>query len=195
MTATNDLEAQAERRVLKAAFLGHYRLVGNVTKACELAGIGNRTRIYEWQQADDTFAHQMAEARVQAIELLEAEARRRAYDGWAEPVYQRGVQVGTVTRYSDNLMMFLLKGLAPETYRDRLDVRAITTSEVQDTLTEDQREGIRAILLRLDPAQLPQLPLLDQPEGEPDAPLGPLDQPLPQVGGTESDMSSDDGPT
>lgn len=64
----------------------------------------------------------MRQADLQATELLEREAWRRAREGIAEPVFQHGKQVGTIQRYSDNLLMFLLKARAPERYRDRVDV-------------------------------------------------------------------------
>ena len=56
-----------------------------------------------------------------ALDSLEEEARRRAHDGWQEPVYQGGKQVGTVQRFSDNLLMFLLKGKRPEVFRERFE--------------------------------------------------------------------------
>lgn len=54
-----------------------------------------------------------------AIELLEGEARRRAYEGTVKPVYYKGEQCGKIREYSDTLMMFILKAKKPE-YRDRL---------------------------------------------------------------------------
>jgi hypothetical protein len=38
--------------------------------------------------------------------------------GVKEPVWYRGEQVGSVTRYSDVLLMFLIKGIRPHVYRD-----------------------------------------------------------------------------
>ena len=53
-----------------------------------------------------------------AVALLEGEARRRALHGREEPVFHQGEEVARVTKYSDNLLMFLLKGLKPEMYRE-----------------------------------------------------------------------------
>jgi hypothetical protein len=50
-------------------------------------------------------------------EDLVAEARRRARFGVDEPVYYKGEVVGSKKVYSDNLLMFLIKGRMPE-YRD-----------------------------------------------------------------------------
>ncbi len=52
-------------------------------------------------------------------DLLEDEAVRRAKDGVEEPVYQGGKLVGHVQKYSDTLLIFLLKGAKPEKFRER----------------------------------------------------------------------------
>lgn len=75
-----------------------------------------------WQEESDQFSAAVREAQLQATEVLEAEAWRRARDGTPEPIYNRGQVVGTVQRYSDQLLMFLLRARAPERYRDRVDV-------------------------------------------------------------------------
>ena len=64
----------------------------------------------------------MNTAGAQATEVLEREAWRRARDGTPEPVFQHGKEVGVIQRYSDQLLMFLLRARAPERYRDRVDV-------------------------------------------------------------------------
>jgi hypothetical protein len=42
--------------------------------------------------------------------MLEAEARRRAVQGWDEPVFHQGRKVGTIRKYSDRMLEILLKG-------------------------------------------------------------------------------------
>jgi hypothetical protein len=49
---------------------------------------------------------------------LEDEAVRRAYHGVEEPVFYKGVQCGTVTKYSDKLLIMLLKARNPAKYRE-----------------------------------------------------------------------------
>ena len=57
-----------------------------------------------------------------AGDILEAEAHRRAVEGVEEPVgWYKGQAGGTVRRYSDVLLMFLLKGVLPERYKDRIE--------------------------------------------------------------------------
>ena len=102
-------------------FLKVYALCGNVTTAAKAAGIGRAT-VYVWAEHDDAFAQAMRQAELEATDVLEQEAWRRARDGVAEPVYQHGKLVGTVQRFSDALLVFLLKSRAPERFRDRIDV-------------------------------------------------------------------------
>src|SRR5205807_601275 len=70
---------------------------------------------------------------------IEAEIRRRAMEGWDEPVYQQGARVGTVRKYSDTLLIFYAKRRMPE-YREKqaLDVNNVGAAQdlqaLQDTL-------------------------------------------------------------
>lgn len=92
---------------------------GNVTKACESAGIGRRSA-YEWREADPEFAAEWDEAVEAGTEELEEEARRRAFSGVDEPVFYQGEVCGEVRKYSDTLLIFLLKGRRPEKYRENI---------------------------------------------------------------------------
>jgi hypothetical protein len=53
--------------------------------------------------------------RERAYDLLRDEAVRRAI-GYSVPVYHHGVKVGTRKKYSDTLLVFLLKEMFPEKY-------------------------------------------------------------------------------
>lgn len=106
----------------RAAFLEAFELIGNVSDAAAAAGI-SRTTHYEWLNTDAAYAAAFADAREGAADRLEREAVRRARDGVAEPVFHKGEVVGHVQRYSDTLLIFLLKGLRPEKYRERFDVK------------------------------------------------------------------------
>lgn len=90
----------------------------HITKACKKAKVPRRT-FYNWLKEDD-FKKQFEEALEISIGVLEDEATRRAIEGTLKPVYHQGIQVGTVREYSDTLLMFLLKGKAPQKYKDRV---------------------------------------------------------------------------
>lgn len=93
---------------------------GNISAACRKAKI-TRQNAYHARDHDEVFAEAWDEALVVAKENLELEARRRA-EGFAEAVYYNGKKVGSVRKYSDTLLIFLLKAHDPAKYRDNLHV-------------------------------------------------------------------------
>ena len=110
----------------KRAFLIAYAETGKKGLAAELAGI-DRSAIYQpgWRD-DPEFQEALKYAREMAADILEEEVIRRAVEGVEEPVgWYKGKPGGTITRYSDNLLMFQLKSLRPDLYRDRVDVNAM----------------------------------------------------------------------
>jgi len=92
---------------------------GNVSRACAAIEL-TRTRAYEWRAADPLFAAAWDEAVETGTDELEEEARRRAFSGVDEPVFYQGEVCGEVRKYSDTLLIFLLKGRRPEKYRENV---------------------------------------------------------------------------
>ena len=90
-------------RVWAPAFLAALRSTGIVTLAAHAAQI-DRNAPYAARRRNPVFAQQWDAAIEDGIQMLEAEARRRAIKG------------------SDLLMIFLLKAHRPERYRDNLHV-------------------------------------------------------------------------
>ena len=105
----------------KRAFLAAYAKCGTVTHAAEAAGI-DRSSHTHWMHSDPEYVQAFELAKQMAIESLEAEARRRATLGVDDPVFYQGEVVGHRKVYSDNLLMFLLKGAAPAKYRERAEI-------------------------------------------------------------------------
>lgn len=101
------------------AFLAAFRESGNITLAAEIVGIDRRYH-YNWLK-DAEYAEAFEEAVEHAADRLEQEARRRAVEGVAKPVWYKGEQCGVVQEYSDLLLIFLLKGVRPEKYKDRVN--------------------------------------------------------------------------
>ena len=98
-------------------FLTHLALSANVSASIAASGVAAHI-IYDCRKKDEAFAIQWIEAMDVAIDSLENEARRRAIEGVREVVYYRGEQIGEVTKYSDTLLIFLLKGARPSKYRE-----------------------------------------------------------------------------
>ena len=102
----------------KRAFLAAYSETGNIRQAAKVAGIHRDTH-YDWLNKDEEYRAAFEAAKLEASDRLEEEARRRAVEGVDDPVYYKGEQVGVIRRYSDTLLIFLLKGAMPEKYTDR----------------------------------------------------------------------------
>lgn len=131
------------------AFIEALSTTGNVKLACVAAGIG-RTTVYTERKNNDGFAQSWDVALEEAADLLEDEARRRAVEGVAEPIIYKGKivtiadpETGIETplilrKYSDTLLIFLLKGARPEKYREN------TRHEIVDVknMTDDQLRAI-----------------------------------------------------
>ena len=89
----------------RAIFLETFRTTCNVSEAARSAGVGRRT-VYDWRDADEEFAAAWLDAENEAVDALEAEARRRAMTD------------------SDKLMEILLKAHRPEKYVQDAKVKA-----------------------------------------------------------------------
>ena len=144
----------------KRAFLDAYAETGTIKRAAEIAGIERKSH-YLWLEKDPEYVEEFKSAREQAGDSLEQEARRRAIEGVPEPVWYRGQIVGEIQKYSDTLLIFLLKGAKPEKYAEKrfyveqtgpgggpIQVDA-SLSRVQ-ALTEDERKKALDELRRLD---------------------------------------------
>ena len=105
------------RRPWRPLFLETLRRTGNVRLAANNADVA-RQAAYQARDKSPKFRADWDEALEEARELLEAEARRRAAIGVEEPVFYKGQVVGQIRKYSDNLLMFLLKAHWPEKFRD-----------------------------------------------------------------------------
>jgi hypothetical protein len=111
---------------IREKFLGLLREIGNVTHAAAGAGIGCAS-VYEWRYDDPAFARDWDAAVRLGGEGLEDIARERARNG------------------SDLLMIFLLKGIFPEKYRDRVTIDLNQQVTVQDLRKLPREELLRRL--------------------------------------------------
>lgn len=80
---------RAQGKTLKTLFLDQLRKTGNASEAARAAGIDRKTA-YNWRKNDEQFSDHWTQALEEATDLLEAEARRRAIEGYDEPVLYAG---------------------------------------------------------------------------------------------------------
>ncbi len=112
----------------KRLFLEKYPKYGTIEATLRAIGLKSRTSFYGWLKADPKFKDDFEEVKQIYIEKLEQEADRRAIEGINKPVFYKGKLVTdatgnpvTIKEYSDTLLIFRLKALAPEKYRERID--------------------------------------------------------------------------
>ena len=105
--------APKRRRDWRPGFLSHFAASGNVMLSAKAAGI-DRNLPYLERRKNPRFAEAWEQAEEDSIQLLEAEARRRAMAS------------------SDTLMIFLLKARRPRVYREhqRVELTGLADSSL-----------------------------------------------------------------
>lgn len=99
---------QAPHHVWKPAFLEQYAISGIIGDACLKADV-SRSAIREARESDPEFAQDFLDAEQFAIDRMEIEAARRAFDGSEEQVFNKqGDSIGFRRRFSDDLAKFIL---------------------------------------------------------------------------------------
>jgi hypothetical protein len=173
------------RAARQKAFLEAYRRTASVTLAARAARV-HRSIHYLWM-LEPKYAADFGAAQAEAADLLEDEAIRRAHQGLAKPIvyqgsfqYRRRLKKGTgpknhkraeyeeygpplaIQEYSDQLLMFLLKGFKPTKYKERgaLEVSGPDGSPIAvdsgdprlKELTDAELEQLVVIAKKLTPA-------------------------------------------
>ena len=131
-------------------FIERLRETGHVSGSASEAGIV-RSQLYRKRDEDEGFRAAWDEALNDYVEALEKEADRRGYLGVDKPVFYKGDVVGTVKEYSDTLMIFRLKALNPDKYRESRDTQNVkvehsgnVTYTLQETLQKAITEAEKA---------------------------------------------------
>lgn len=131
-----------------ARFLEALAETGNVRQAASRSTL-SRHLLYDYRKRHEDFATAWNDALQSAMELvLEPEAIRRAVDGVSEPVFHQGTRIATVKKYSDTLLIFLLKGGLKEKYAERTEHTGKEGGPIQVAgMAPDARQARLAALL------------------------------------------------
>jgi hypothetical protein len=177
MRTTGPLSPE-ERAKKQKRFLTAFRKSGNIKYACQSAGI-HRSTYYEWRDHDEAFKAYLPDAVEDAHDTLEFAAYDRAVQGVEshvvsvgkvvyeevpvldaegnqkfdknnKPITKPGKPI-TERKYSDPLLITLLKAHIPERYKDKQQVDITTQSSVQDALltqymTDEEIDVIESIM-------------------------------------------------
>lgn len=123
----------------------------------------------EWEEAGNEgpceFSLNWNAAIEAGTDALEDSAMRRAKDGVLEPIFQGGMKVGYVRRYSDGLVKTLLVARRPDKYKDRHDVTGVTQPPISGVTVNqlflqgiDQTEASKIYLRLMRGEEVPSLP-------------------------------------
>ena len=100
-------------------FLELLAQTGRVKESALAVGFTTTSFLNKLRREDEDFADDWDHALIAATNVLEDEAIRRATEGVLDPVYYKGAVVGYKVNYSDTLLMFILRGLNPDKYREK----------------------------------------------------------------------------
>ena len=130
----------------KRAYVIGVMETGNRTQAAIAAGLGASTPYSPQWRNDEALQAALVLADEAAADLMESEAYRRGVSGVDEEVgWYKGEPGGMIRRYSDILLIFLLKGIRPEKYRERMELRGalanLDLSRLPDPLIERLARG------------------------------------------------------
>lgn len=107
-------------------FLSAYMEMCSKTAAADAIGVSRYTVFSQTWQNDVAFQDAVSMAQVVAADALEAEAYRRGVLGVEEPVgWYKGQAGGMVKKFSDVLLIVLMKGAMPDKYKDRVEMRGL----------------------------------------------------------------------
>jgi len=121
---------------------------GHIGNACKATQVG-RTTVYDWRKQDARFETAYHEAMDLGADILEDEATRRAIHGLKRFKFFQGAAITDPDtkepyyelEYSDTLLIFLLKGIRPDKYRERISHKVdakVTVTDGMDLLRDPQ---------------------------------------------------------
>ena len=115
------MTTKAQTAQQKKAFLTAFAALGIVSTAARAAG-ADRRAIYRWLEHDEAFTLEYRQAELDACDVLVHAAVKRAVQGVPHETRQydrqgKLIDTNLETRYSDSLLMFLIKKRDPS-YRE-----------------------------------------------------------------------------
>ena len=95
---------------------------GQTVTAAALRTGHHRSSFYELREKDADFAKKWDESHETGNDLLETEARRRAFEGVEKKIYYMGEEIAVERSYSDNLLVKLMQVRSPDRWGKKLKI-------------------------------------------------------------------------
>jgi hypothetical protein len=122
-------------RAKQIAFLEAFSQFGTIAGVSRLANVGRRTH-YDWIQQDAAYNEAFSEATEQYADAVRDEVRRRAIEGYLEPVIYQGAIAKDergrplmLRKFSDRLLELLAKAKCPE-FREKHEVAGVGAGSI-----------------------------------------------------------------
>ena len=122
----------------EAKFLEVLAETGNVSHACKLSMLPRQSP-YDLRKLYSDFEEAWDKTCEIGADALIDEATRRAVDGVEQPVFRKGEVVGYTTKYSDTLLIFLLKARRPGMFKDHPALPHVSHQTATD-ISDNKRE-------------------------------------------------------
>ncbi|WP_156363875.1 hypothetical protein [Sphingomonas sp. Leaf357] len=116
--------------IRQRTFLRGLAELGSVTDACKRVGM-SRTSAERLRKRSPEFAAAWDKAVSIVAPILEQAAYERGVEGWDEPVFHGGVQVGVKRRYSDSCLGMLYRHRVPVGTPEQPDLATATQAELE----------------------------------------------------------------
>jgi hypothetical protein len=97
-------------------FLAEFKTTKDVIKAYNMDGL-SRARVYEWKTRHQFFSELWDQINEERFDVAERALFDRSVHGVEEPIISNGAIVGARTKYSDDLLKFMLAGNRAQIYR------------------------------------------------------------------------------
>lgn len=151
---TRELGHFARSLRARKEFLRQYAISGSIAQGAGYIGV-TKECIYDYRNKHPHFALLMEKIRRKFRAELEGEARRRAVEGWLEPVFGKDGRIGSVRRFDSRLLELLLKKNIAS-FTDKVEVEhggAVAQMGLADlrSLSKEGRENLRKVLQELAP--------------------------------------------
>jgi len=146
---------------MQAAVCASFAEHGTVLAASKECGVSCET-IRLARRDNPDFAQAMEEAWEQFGEMVAAEVKRRAVDGWEEPVFQKGELIGHVRKFSDRLLELMAKRTNAE-FKERVALEAKGTVNVDHQHTHTVTHNLAALTIEQQESLLAMLETMEKP--------------------------------